>query len=111
MTIETPVRHVDLLPTVLEAAAAPAVAAICRARRSPSSSRAARAATIGPSYFEAMSATVARGWAPLRGVLVERDKYIDLPIPELYDLATDPHGAAQRRLDAGRPRRACCRTC
>ena len=42
-----------------------------------------------PAYFEAMSATVARGWAPLRGVLVDRDKYIDLPIAELYDVASD----------------------
>ena len=31
-----------------------------------------------------------RGWAPLRGVLVGREKFIDLPIVELYDLAADP---------------------
>jgi tetratricopeptide (TPR) repeat protein len=31
-----------------------------------------------------------RGWAPLRGVLVQKDKYVDQPIPELYDLAGDP---------------------
>ena len=37
-----------------------------------------------------MSAAVTRGWAPLRGVLVGREKYIDLPIVELYDLAADP---------------------
>src|SRR5262249_6094627 len=36
------------------------------------------------------TANLVRGWAPLRGVLVARDKYIDLPIPELYDLAADP---------------------
>ena len=28
-----------------------------------------------------------RGWAPLRGVIVGREKYIHLPIEELYDLA------------------------
>ena len=33
--------------------------------------------------------TLARGWAPLRGVLVGREKFIDLPIQELYDLRAD----------------------
>jgi arylsulfatase A-like enzyme/Tfp pilus assembly protein PilF len=88
ITVETPVRHVDLLPTLLDAAGAPAVADL------PGASLAALIAdgrgADRPTYFEAMSASVARGWAPLRGVVVERDKYIDLPIPELYDLAADP---------------------
>jgi hypothetical protein len=43
-----------------------------------------------PSYFEAMTYNLVRGWAPLRGVLSGREKYIDLPIPELYELAADP---------------------
>ena len=30
-----------------------------------------------------------RGWAPLSGVLSDRDKYIDVPIAERYDLAVD----------------------
>ncbi len=37
-----------------------------------------------------MSAAVTRGWAPLRGVLVGREKFIDLPIVEMYDVAADP---------------------
>ena len=41
-----------------------------------------------------------RGWAPLTGVLVDRDKFIDLPIAERYDLAADPGGA--RRTSPGR---------
>jgi arylsulfatase A-like enzyme/Flp pilus assembly protein TadD len=43
----------------------------------------------GAIYFEAMNAHKNRGWAPLRGVLIEGKKFIDLPIPELYDLETD----------------------
>jgi arylsulfatase A-like enzyme/Tfp pilus assembly protein PilF len=43
-----------------------------------------------PSYFEALNASLTRGWAPLTGVVVDRLKLIDLPIPELYDLASDP---------------------
>ena len=45
-----------------------------------------------------MSAAVTRGWAPLRGVLVGREKYIDLPIVELYDLAADPRRRPTSRL-------------
>jgi arylsulfatase A-like enzyme/Tfp pilus assembly protein PilF len=86
--IDTPVRHVDLLPTILAAAGAPAPAGV------PGTSLldtiAAGRGQERPSYFEAMSAAVTRGWAPLRGVLVGREKFIDLPIVEMYDLAADP---------------------
>jgi arylsulfatase A-like enzyme/Tfp pilus assembly protein PilF len=86
-TISTPVRHVDLLPTLLEAAAgAPG--------RSGAGSSLLPVINDGddadrPMYFEAMTAALTRGWAPLRGVVAGREKYIDLPIPELYDLAAD----------------------
>jgi len=43
-----------------------------------------------PSYFETMTPMLDFGWAPLTGVLAGREKYIDLPVPELYDLAQDP---------------------
>jgi tetratricopeptide (TPR) repeat protein len=42
------------------------------------------------SYFEALSTTFNRGWAPLRGVLRQGEKVIALPLPELYDLPKDP---------------------
>ncbi|HSC28490.1 MAG TPA: sulfatase-like hydrolase/transferase [Vicinamibacterales bacterium] len=88
VTIETPVRHVDLLPTLLGAVGAPADAAL------PGESLrdliAGTRGADGPSYFEAMTTSVTRGWAPLRGVLVGREKLIDLPLPELYDLSEDP---------------------
>ena len=43
------------------------------------------------TYFEALSGALNRGWAPARGVIKAGMKFIDLPIPELYDLAADPH--------------------
>jgi arylsulfatase A-like enzyme/Tfp pilus assembly protein PilF len=82
-------RHIDILPTILGAVGLPTPAdlpgrtlltAVERDTRAPSR----------PSYFEAMSATLNRGWAPLTGVIVEREKFIDLPMPERYDLAADP---------------------
>lgn len=77
-----PVRHVDIAPTLLEAAgvAAPGLDGVALS---------ASAASV-PSYFEALTANLSRGWAPLRGVVDGRNKYVDLPIPELYDLAGDP---------------------
>jgi arylsulfatase A-like enzyme/Flp pilus assembly protein TadD len=83
-------RHVDIFPTVLQAAgvAAPAPAGLRRSGRSL-----LRPAVPGDtdSYFEALSTTLNRGWAPLRGLLRGGKKYIDLPLPEVYDLTKDPH--------------------
>jgi arylsulfatase A-like enzyme/tetratricopeptide (TPR) repeat protein len=88
IVVDTPVRHIDIVPTILAAVGAPADTSIrgasllpvLRGQRNDNTS----------SYFEAMSYNLVRGWAPLRGVLQGREKYIDLPIPELYDLAKDP---------------------
>jgi arylsulfatase A-like enzyme/Tfp pilus assembly protein PilF len=41
-------------------------------------------------YFEALNANLTRNWAPLTGMIVGNLKLIDLPEPELYDLAGDP---------------------
>jgi arylsulfatase A-like enzyme/Flp pilus assembly protein TadD len=88
MVVDTPVRHVDLLPTLLDSAGIQPDSGLpgVSLRDTIANGRAEER----PSYFEAMSAAVTRGWAPLRGVLVGRDKYIDLPIPELYNLQSDP---------------------
>jgi arylsulfatase A-like enzyme/Flp pilus assembly protein TadD len=40
-------------------------------------------------YFESMDAYYNQGWAPLRGMIQDRKKFIDLPLPEVYDLAAD----------------------
>jgi arylsulfatase A-like enzyme/Flp pilus assembly protein TadD len=46
--------------------------------------------TEADSYFEALSTNLNRGWAPLRGVIRGGSKWIELPVPELYDLPKDP---------------------
>jgi arylsulfatase A-like enzyme/Flp pilus assembly protein TadD len=42
-----------------------------------------------PVYFEALEGFYHRGAAPLRGVIDGSMKYMDSPVPELYDLAGD----------------------
>jgi len=40
-------------------------------------------------YFESLYAYYRRGWAPVRGFIEGRKKFIDSPLPELYDLESD----------------------
>ena len=93
------VRHVDVLPTVLDAVGAPIPEGLAGRSLLPLASGAG--AAPAPSYFEALSANLNRGWAPLHGLMEERTKFIDLPIPELYDLEADPRES--RNLAPRRP--------
>jgi hypothetical protein len=43
-----------------------------------------------PIYIESELPYRHYGWSPLRGVIDGRLKYVDAPIPELYDLRKDP---------------------
>jgi len=40
-------------------------------------------------YFESLHPYYSKGWAPLRGSIFNKKKYIRSPLPELYDLAAD----------------------
>jgi Tfp pilus assembly protein PilF len=90
-------RHVDILPTILEAVGQPVPADL--PGRSLLSAAERRGSSPRPSYFEAMSSMLNRGWAPLSGVIADREKYISLPMAERYDLAAD---AAETTNVAGR---------
>ncbi len=79
-------RHIDIVPTILEALGEPKPKEL----KGQSLLAAHRAEATEGSYFEALSAAFNRGWAPLRGLMAGGAKYIDLPIPELYELPTDP---------------------
>ena len=95
-------RHVDILPTILDAVGLPVPAGLPGRTLLPRRERKAGAAPR-TAYFEAMSGMLSHGWAPLAGVLVDRDKFIDLPIAERFDLATDP--AEQSNLYGRSPER------
>jgi arylsulfatase A-like enzyme/Tfp pilus assembly protein PilF len=86
-------RHVDILPTVLGLVGVPVPAGL--PGHSLLSGREEDA-----TYFESLSASLNRGWAPLAGVIGDGFKYVDLPIPELYDLKKDP--AESRNLASER---------
>jgi arylsulfatase A-like enzyme/Flp pilus assembly protein TadD len=77
------VRHIDIVPTILEHAGIQKPAALLGAVLD---------GKLAPrdSYFESLSTALNRGWAPLTGVIHKDEKYIDLPISELYDLPHDP---------------------
>jgi arylsulfatase A-like enzyme len=92
VVVDAPARHVDIVPTVLDALGIDGDRSLSGA--SLREAIAGVASGDRPAYFESMTYNLVRGWAPLRGVLRERTKYIDLPIPELYDLAADPGEAS-----------------
>jgi len=86
-TSDAPARHIDIAPTVF---------ALCGVEAP--SGLPGRPLVGGPdapeglpTYFESLSASLNRGWAPLHGTIVDGIKAIRLPIPELYDLGRDPH--------------------
>lgn len=92
-------QHVDVLPTVLDALALPVPAGL--AGRSLLDAAIGGPSPVTPAYLEALSGQTTRGWAPLFGVVRGGWKYVDLPLPELYDLAADP--GERRNLAASRP--------
>ena len=58
------------------------------------------------SYFEALNANLTRNWAPLTGLVRNGHKFIDLPVPELYDVTADPaeqQNVYSRRQDVAAP--------
>jgi choline-sulfatase len=76
------VGHVDIAPTIAERLDIPA--------HSDWKGRSLFAeGARSHTYFESLSASLNRGWAPLIGVISDGKKLIELPVPELYDLASD----------------------
>ncbi len=87
-------RHVDLLPTVADLLGLATPAGL------PGRSLLRSVPADPDSYFEALTASRNRGWAPLHGLVAGGLKYFDLPERELYDLARDP-GETDNRIASG----------
>lgn len=94
-------RHIDIAPTILERAGISATL--------PGQSL-LHPLKAADTYFEALSASLNRGWAPLTGMIRDELKFIDLPLAELYDLKRDPgetHNVhAERRRESAAARAA-----
>lgn len=78
------VTTVDLVPTLLDLLGldVPECDGISLIRNGSDSDRAI--------YLETMATELNHGWSPLFGLRRHRDKFIDAPKPEYYDLARDP---------------------
>jgi len=82
------VQHIDIFPTVCDLLGVPrpgsplqgeSLAPLLRGK--PGSRR--------PIYIESLEPYLNKGCAPVRGFIEEGRKFLDSPIPELYDLARD----------------------
>jgi len=82
------VRHIDLLPTLLDALALKLPEGLPGRSLLPLAGG-GRAAAPPPAYFEALSASLNRGWAPLVGLVRDRYKLIELPDWKLFFLPRD----------------------
>ncbi len=87
--VEANVSHIDIFPTLCELAAIPAPGGL-QGRSLAGLIKGGKRADR-PIYFESLEPYLNKGCAPLRGFVEGRLKYMDSPVPELYDLAADPN--------------------
>jgi arylsulfatase A-like enzyme/Flp pilus assembly protein TadD len=85
--VEQYVGHIDIFPTacdILEIPQPPSIQGISllpaiNGKRLPERSL----------YLESLYPHYSRGWAPLQGYIANKEKFIESPLPELYDLELD----------------------
>jgi arylsulfatase A-like enzyme/Flp pilus assembly protein TadD len=81
------VGHIDIFPTVCEVLGRPAPPGLQGLSLLPLMQ--GRSQPKRMIYFESLYPYYSRGWAPLRGFISGDSKFMDSPIPELYDLGVD----------------------
>ena len=97
---KAPARLIDIAPTLLEMAGAPALPGTDG--RSLVPLLGGKPAAPAPAYLETQEPWTAYGWAPLSGIRDARWKLVQAPRPELYDVAADP-GEQSNVLASNRP--------
>jgi arylsulfatase A-like enzyme/Flp pilus assembly protein TadD len=81
------VSHVDIFPTVCDALGIKKPSFLQGSSLLPALK--GKKLPDRPIYFESLYPYYSRGWAPLKGFILKKKKFIDAPIPELYDLNHD----------------------
>jgi tetratricopeptide (TPR) repeat protein len=81
------VSHLDIFPTICEAAGVKTPSFLQGSSLLPALK--GRSLPDRPIFFESMYPYYSHGWAPLRGYIYQKEKFIDSPIPEVYDLEKD----------------------
>ena len=85
--VDAPVRHVDIVPTILDVLGLPVPHGLPGHSLRTDADRRGGAERV--SYFEAMTAMLDYGGAPLDGIVSGREKFIRVPLPEMYDISRD----------------------
>ncbi len=85
--VEDYVSHVDIFPTACDALGIKKPSFLQGSSLLPALK--GKKMPERPIYFESLHPYYSRGWAPLRGLVSKKTKFIDSPIPELYDLDRD----------------------
>jgi len=81
------VSHIDIFPTVCDALEVEKPVSLQGVSLLPALQ--GKSLPKKPIYFESLYPFYNRGWAPLTGYISDQDKFIDCPIPELYNLKDD----------------------
>jgi choline-sulfatase len=87
--VESPVRLIDVAPTILDHAGLPALPKSGGVSLLPWV-RGDRNDPIS-AYVETLETYLGYGWSPVLGLRTDRYKYLRTVRPELYDLTADPH--------------------
>lgn len=85
--IDQPVSHVDIFPTVCDVLGIDKPSFLQGFSLYPALKGQELPKRL--IYFESLYPYYSRGWAPLWGFIDEGEKFIESPIPELYDLGKD----------------------
>jgi arylsulfatase A-like enzyme/Flp pilus assembly protein TadD len=85
--VEYYVSHIDIFPTICDALGIEMPSFLQGASLLPVLK--GKKLRERPIYFESLYPHYSRGWAPLKGFIHKKKKFIDSPIPELYELDRD----------------------
>jgi pentatricopeptide repeat protein len=85
-TIPQNVSHIDLFPTVCSALKIETPPNLAGVVLLPLKKKSQMGRTI---YFESLLPFYNMGWAPIRGIIQDKSKFVDSPLHEFYDLEKD----------------------